>query len=93
MIEKLQISRVHIIGTSYGGGIALNLAARYPDRVGKIVSIEGNGMKHKKVPYRPMEDLLKWPLFGEIPISVTRSGLLDKIIARGSDGQSLASFE
>ena len=82
MIEKLRIPQIHIIGTSYGGGIALNLAARYPDRVGKIVSIEGNGMKHKKMPYRPMKGLLKWPLIGEVPISVTRSGLLDKMIAR-----------
>jgi pimeloyl-ACP methyl ester carboxylesterase len=88
LTEALQVSKVHIIGTSYGGSIALNLAARYPDRVGKIVSIEGNGMKHKKVPYRPMEDLLKWPLVGEIPISVTRSGLLDKVIAKGLMGKA-----
>jgi len=88
MIEVLEISRVHIVGTSYGGSIALTLAARYPDRIGKVVSIEGNGVKHKKVPYRPMEDLLKWPLFGEVPISVTRSGLLDKIIAKGVMGKA-----
>ena len=88
MIETLQVSKVHIIGTSYGGSIALNLAARYPDRVAKIVSIEGNGMKHKKVPYRPMGGLLKWPLVGEVPISVTRSGLLDKIIAKGLMGKA-----
>ena len=86
--EALEVSKVHIIGTSYGGSIALNFAARYPDRVGKIVSIEGNGMKHKKVPYRPMGSLLKWPLFGEIPISVTRSGLLDKMIAKGLMGKA-----
>jgi len=88
IIEALQVSKVHIIGTSYGGSIALNLAARYPDRVGKIVSIEGNGMKHKKVPYRPMGTLLKWPLVGEVPISVTRSGLLDRIIAKGLMGKA-----
>ena len=88
MIETLQISKVHIIGTSYGGSIALNIAARYPDRVGSIVSIEGNGMKHKKVPYRPMGSLLKWPLFGEVPISVARSGLLDKMIAKGLMGKA-----
>ena len=86
--EALQVSKVHIIGTSYGGSIALNLAVRYPDRVGKIVSIEGNGMKHKKVPYRPMGSLLKWPLFGEVPISVARSGLLDKMIAKGLMGKA-----
>jgi pimeloyl-ACP methyl ester carboxylesterase len=88
IIEALQVSKVHIIGTSYGGSIALNLAARYPDRVGKIVSIEGNGVKHKKVPYRPMGSLLKWPLLGEVPISVTRSGMLDKMIAKGLMGEA-----
>ena len=88
MLETLQMSKVHIIGTSYGGSIALNLAARYPDRVGRIVSIEGNGVKHKKVPYRPMRGLLRWPLFGEVPISVARSGLLDKMIAKGLMGKA-----
>jgi pimeloyl-ACP methyl ester carboxylesterase len=92
MIEKLQIPKIHIIGTSYGGGIALNLAARYPDRVGKIVSIEGNGMKHSKVPYRPMEGLLKWPVIGNVPISVARSGLLDKMIAKGMMGKAWHSL-
>jgi pimeloyl-ACP methyl ester carboxylesterase len=93
MIETLQISKVHIIGTSYGGSIALNIAARYPNRLGGIVSIEGNGMKHKKVPYRPMGSLLKWPLFGEVPISVTRSGLLDKMIAKGLMGKAWRPME
>jgi len=88
ILERLQIPQAHIIGTSYGGGIALNLAARYPDRVGKIVAIEGNGMKHKKVPYRPVEGLLKWPLIGDISISVTRSGLIDKVIAKSLLGKT-----
>jgi len=88
LAEALQIPKIHIIGTSYGGSIALNFAARYPDRVGKIVSIEGNGMKHKKVPYRPMGSLLRWPLLGEVPISVARSGLLDKMIAKGLMGKA-----
>ncbi|HMK52662.1 MAG TPA: alpha/beta hydrolase, partial [Thermodesulfobacteriota bacterium] len=54
MMEKLQIPKVHIVGVSYGGAIALNIAARYPERVGKIVSIEGNGIngnKHQKISY------------------------------------------
>ncbi len=88
VIEALKISKPHIIGTSYGGSIALNIAARYPDRVGKIVSIEGNGMNHKRVPYRPVGGLLKWPVFGEISISATRSGLFDKMIAKGLMGKA-----
>ena len=34
-----------------------------------------------------MGSLLKWPLVGEVPISVTRSGLLDKMIAKGLMGK------
>jgi len=35
-----------------------------------------------------MGSLLKWPLFGEVPISVARSGLLDKMIAKGLMGKA-----
>jgi pimeloyl-ACP methyl ester carboxylesterase len=85
MIEKLQIQKVHIVGVSYGGAIALNLAARHPERVGRIVSIEGNGIngnKHQKTSYGPMQDLLKFPVVGDIPIGVIRSGLTDRFVAK-----------
>jgi pimeloyl-ACP methyl ester carboxylesterase len=82
MLETLQISKVHIVGVSYGGGIALNLAARYPDRVGKIVCIEGNGLKNEKLPYRPMEAILRWPVISDVAIGLIRSGLIDEIAVR-----------
>lgn len=91
MIELLQISKVHILGVSYGGAIALNLAARYPEKVDKIVSIEGNGIngnKHQKFSYGPMEDLLKFPVVGEIPIGIIRSGLADKFIVKSVMGKA-----
>jgi pimeloyl-ACP methyl ester carboxylesterase len=91
MIETLQISKVHILGVSYGGAIALNLAARYPERVGKIVSIEGNGIngnKHQKISYGPMGDLLRIPVVGEIPIGVIRSGLTDRVVAKSVMGKA-----
>lgn len=91
MMEKLQIPKVHIVGVSYGGAIALNIAARYPERVGKIVSIEGNGIngnKHQKISYGPMADLLRFPLIGEIPIGVIRSGLVDRFVAKSVMGKA-----
>ena len=91
MIETLQISKVHIFGVSYGGAIALNLAARYPEKVDKIISIEGNGIngnKHQKISYGPMEDLLKFPVVGEIPIGVIRSGLADKFVTKSVMGKA-----
>ena len=91
MMEKLQIPKVHIVGVSYGGAIALNIAARYPQRVNKIVSIEGNGIdgnKHRKITYGPLEDLLRFPLVGEILIGVTRSGLTDRFVAKSVMGKA-----
>jgi pimeloyl-ACP methyl ester carboxylesterase len=91
MMEILQISKVHIVGVSYGGAIALNLAARYSDQVDKIVSIEGNGIngnKHKKVSYGPLKDFLRWPVVGEVPIGVIRSGLADRLITKSVMGKA-----
>jgi pimeloyl-ACP methyl ester carboxylesterase len=88
ILETLQITKVIILGVSYGGAIALNLAARYPEKVGRIICIEGNGIKHQNTPYRPMEYLLKWPLIGEIPIGVIRSGFADKLVAEAVMGKA-----
>ncbi len=91
VIGELKISKVHIVGVSYGGAITLNLAARYPERVGKIVSIEGNGIngnKHQKISYGPMADFLRFPLIGEIPVGVIRSGLTDGFVAKSVMGKA-----
>jgi pimeloyl-ACP methyl ester carboxylesterase len=91
MMEALQIPKVHILGVSYGGAIALNLAARYPKKIDKIVSIEGNGIngnRHQKISYGPMQDLLRVPIFGEIPIGLIRSGLADKFVTKSVMGKA-----
>jgi len=88
MIEALQISKVRIFGVSYGGAIALNLAARYPEKVDMIVSIEGNGIKHQNAPYRPMKGFLRWPVVGEIFTGVIRSGISDKLVAKSVIGKA-----
>jgi pimeloyl-ACP methyl ester carboxylesterase len=90
IMEALRIPQMDILGVSYGGAIALNLAARYPERVSKIVSIEGNGIngnKHQKISYGPMQDLLRFPVVGEIPIGVIRSGLADRFVAKSVMGK------
>jgi len=88
MIETLQINKVHILGVSYGGAIALNLAARYPEKVDKIISVEGNGIKHQNIPHRPMKGLLGWPVVGELSIGVIRSGIADRLVAKSVMGKA-----
>ena len=88
MIETLQIEKVHILGVSYGGAIALNLAARYPEKVDRIISIEGNGIKHQDVPYRPMKGVLGWPVVGELSVGMIRLGIADKLVAKSVMGKA-----
>ena len=88
MIEALQIPRAQIFGVSYGGAIALNLAARYPEKVDKIISIEGNGIRNQDIPYRPMKGLLGWPVVGELSIGVIRLGLASRIVAKSVMGKA-----
>ena len=88
MIEVLHIQKVHILGVSYGGAIALNLAARYPEKVDRIISIEGNGIKHQNVPYKPMKGLLGWPVVGELSVGVIRSGIADSLVSKSVMGKA-----
>jgi pimeloyl-ACP methyl ester carboxylesterase len=82
LMDILHIPKADIVGVSYGGGIALNIATRFPARVRKIVCIEGNGLKNEKVPYRPMEAILRWPVISDAAIGVIRSGLIDPVGVR-----------
>ena len=88
MTEALQISKVQIFGVSYGGAIALNVAARYPKKVDKIISIEGNGIKHQDFPYRPMKGFLRWPVVGELSIGAIRLGVADRMVAKSVMGKA-----
>jgi pimeloyl-ACP methyl ester carboxylesterase len=42
-VEALGLDRVDIVGNSMGGGVGINFAIRYPDRVGRLVTIGGIG--------------------------------------------------
>lgn len=44
VMDRLRIHRPHLLGHSFGGRIALDLAARHPDRVGKLVLVSSAGL-------------------------------------------------
>ncbi|MGH2349702.1 MAG: alpha/beta fold hydrolase [bacterium] len=44
VMDRLRIARPHILGHSFGGRIALDLAARHPDRVHKLVLVSSAGL-------------------------------------------------
>jgi pimeloyl-ACP methyl ester carboxylesterase len=43
-MDALDLDRAHIVGNSFGGAIALRLAARYPERVGRLVLMGSMGI-------------------------------------------------
>ena len=81
-IRVLRLGKVHLVGASYGGAIAFNLAARYPEVVGKVVSIEGGILKPKIIPSTPMEKLLRYPVLGDLVIAIIRSGWMHNVAMR-----------
>jgi len=50
LLEREGLSRAHIVGSSMGGGVALNFAAEHPQRVHKLVLVSpaglGEGLNH-----------------------------------------------
>jgi pimeloyl-ACP methyl ester carboxylesterase len=93
LMDELKISRCDLIGGSYGGMIALNIAARYPDRVSTVVSIEGAVIMPKNSPYRMLEHGLNSPIIGDAIISLIRSGWLDETITRDIMGKAWTTMD
>jgi pimeloyl-ACP methyl ester carboxylesterase len=44
LMDALGIRQAHLVGNSFGGGIALRIATRQPDRVGKLVLMGSMGV-------------------------------------------------
>lgn len=54
LLDALGLGRADVMGCSFGGWIALELAARYPERVGRMVLAASAGIR---LPDVPMEDM------------------------------------
>jgi pimeloyl-ACP methyl ester carboxylesterase len=45
LMDTLEVGRAHLVGNSFGGAIALRIAAQHPDRVGKMVLMGSMGVE------------------------------------------------
>jgi pimeloyl-ACP methyl ester carboxylesterase len=48
VLDQLKISRPHVIGHSFGGKIAMRMAAFHPDRINKLVLVDSAGIPPKR---------------------------------------------
>ena len=87
MVRTLRLADVTVVGASYGGATALNLAARYPDLVGRVVCIEGGALITPEIlNYNKLGGLLAWPVLGDIIWGFMQTGLFDGTTARSVMG-------
>ncbi|MDV2476737.1 alpha/beta fold hydrolase [Rhodococcus zopfii] len=45
LLDHLGIEKAHVVGNSFGGGLALHLATRHPDRLDRIVLMGAGGVQ------------------------------------------------
>ncbi len=49
-LDALKLNKVGLVGNSFGGGLTLHLATRYPDRVSRFVLMGAAGVKFELTP-------------------------------------------
>ncbi len=69
-MDALGIRRASFVGNSWGGGYALYFAQRHPERVAKLVLLDGTGLD---LPESWSWELAKWPVLGEVALKLTAS--------------------
>ena len=99
VLDALGLDRPHVVGGSFGGWIAAELAVHSPHRVGSLTLLSAAGLR---IPEHPVTDLFLLPqgklaatLFHNPPPAPPRSGTqpdLDAIIAAYREATSLARF-
>ena len=45
VLDALSLGSVHVVGHSFGGRVAIKLATRWPDRIGKVVLTDAAGIR------------------------------------------------
>ena len=77
LMDHLEIDKATVLGHSWGGNVAGNLAARFPDRVEKLVLIDGGFVGRRQQPG------VTWESFSERvrprDVSGTREDFLDRL--------------
>lgn len=85
-MNTLHIPKATFIGSSWGGGYALYFTEKHPERVIKLVSLDGAGLN---LPDPWYFELLKWPVVGEVVMKVAAT---PGIVSPGMIKQFLGSI-
>jgi len=67
LMDELNIEKAHFVGNSLGGGTAVRLALRHPDRAGRLVLMAPGGLNLSLFSADPTEGVKKLYRFGAPP--------------------------
>jgi len=97
-LDALGIERAHVVGASFGGWVAAELAVAAPHRVGSLVLLSAAGLR---LPEHPVPDIFLMPpaelvatLFHDPPPAAPAAAApdIDAILAAYRDATALARF-
>ena len=90
LLDKLELERVIIVGHDIGGGIAQILAARNPQRIGRLVLI--NSVVEDNWPVLEMR-LLRVPLLGYSALTIMEKPMWQYMLRKGFFNKEMVTDE
>jgi len=94
LLEALELDRVHLIGNSLGGRVALEVALRHPGRVGRLVLLAPSLAWRRARPWAPLVRLTR-PELGLVQLAPRAivDGIVRLLIPGANDGWVAAGVD
>ena len=94
MLDALKLDRVHLIGNSLGGRVALEVALRQPDRVERLALLAPSLAWRRSRPWAPLVRLTR-PELGLVQLAPRAlvDGIVRRLIPGANDGWAAAGVD
>jgi pimeloyl-ACP methyl ester carboxylesterase len=94
LLDALRLDRVHVIGNSLGGRVALELALRQPDRVERLALLAPSLAWRRMRPFVPLARLAR-PELGLVQLAprAVVDGIVRRLIPGAGDGWAAAGVD
>ena len=94
LLDALQLGRVHLIGNSLGGRVALEVGLRYPDRIDRLALLCPSLAWRRERPWAPLLRLTR-PELGLVPLAPRPvvEAIMRRLFPSADEGWSAAGVD
>jgi pimeloyl-ACP methyl ester carboxylesterase len=94
LLDALELERVHVVGNSLGGRVALELGLRAPERVDRLVLLAPSLAWRRNRPWAPLVRLVR-PELGLVQLAprAVVEGIVHRLIPGAGDGWTAAGVD